>query len=214
MPPEYLQLVSKPKNVTVEIKNDGTDQECDTVPFIIKKVLRTVYQVEQLARKLTGPSTFKTLENDWNFVFTHIRYVKDPDNIEAVRDPSRTIWEAKGDCDCFTVLLGALLLAQQIPFRIRVAAYDSPGEWSHVYIIVPITRESLNERDHYIVVDPVLDSFNDEAPFLNKKDFEIDSMAMPENTIDKSKNNLLWLCLAFAGFLILATSGENENPGN
>lgn len=166
VPKDLLKLVSKPKNRTIEIKGVGTDPERDTVPFMKKKIRRCVDQVQKLAEKLTGSSVMETVRNDWNFVFNHIQYVEDPQTIESVRDAARTIHDAKGDCDCYTVLLGSLLQAQRIPFKIRIAAYESRGEWGHVYIVVPNGGKD-------IIVDPVVHKFNYEAPFVDKKDFDM-----------------------------------------
>jgi hypothetical protein len=167
VPARYLRLVPKPANKTVMIKTSGADPERDTVPLMKKKIRKCVHQVEKLAKELKSSSVYETVKKDWNFIFDHIQYVQDPDDVESVRDPARTIHDAKGDCDCFTVLLGCLLSAQNIPFKIRVAAYDNPKEWSHVYIIVPV------DKSKYITVDPVLHKYDQEAKFTNKKDFDM-----------------------------------------
>jgi len=166
VPKHLLSLVPKPKNKTIEIVSDGTDPEHDTVPLMKKKIRKCVHQVEKLAAKLKGSSVESSVRNDWNFIFDHIQYVEDPKNIEAVRDPARTIHDGKGDCDCFTVCLGSMLQAQRIPYKIRVAAYETPGEWSHVYIVVP-------DKGKEIIVDPVLHKFNHEASYIDKKDFDM-----------------------------------------
>lgn len=164
IPKELLALIPKPKNKRVEVKESGCDPELDTVPWMKKRIPLGANDLKLLAPELKGSSLLATVRNDWNFVFDHIQYVKDPENIELVRDAVVTIHDRKGDCDCFTVLIGSLLMAQQIPFKIRIAAYQTPKEWEHVYLVVP-------DKGKEIIVDPVLHKFNYEAPLIDKKDF-------------------------------------------
>jgi hypothetical protein len=173
VPARLLALVPKPKNIEVEIESNA-DPLQDTVPFMKKRIAETVYQVEKLvqAPELRGTSLHDTVRKYYNFIFRHIQYVKDPDNVEAVRDPATLIHQGKGDCDCFTVCLGAMLMAAGIPFKIRVAAYR--GEWQHVYIVVPKNGDAskeLTSRSQYYTVDPVVHKFDYEEPFSKKRDF-------------------------------------------
>lgn len=174
VPRRLLNLVPKPSDNNVTVKESGADSINDTVPLIRNKVRRTLYQTKDLAPELKKSSLSSTVRSDWEFIFKHIQYVPDPSNDEQVRSPRRLIYEGKGDCDCFTVTLSSLLLNQGIPHKLRVSANKVADEWGHIYIVVPkdgnVNKELANRTD-YIVLDPVVHQFDYEAPFVTKKDF-------------------------------------------
>ena len=68
--------------------------------------------------------------------------------VEQVRRPLRTLYDQKGDCDCFATLIGSILENLGIKYKFRVAAYQRG--WQHDYVIVPY-------ENGYYTVDPVLD---------------------------------------------------------
>ena len=85
---------------------------------------------------------------------------------EQVRRPLRTLYDQKGDCDCYATLIGSMLYNLGIPFKFRIAEYANKGYYQHVYVIVPYSGG-------YFTVDPVLDNFNQEKPTTNHKDFQL-----------------------------------------
>lgn len=113
--------------------------------------------VSQLAHRLQGPTLTQTLQNIFDFVYTHIQYELDSRFTEQVRRPLRTLYDQKGDCDCYATLIGSMLEALGIDYKFRIAAY-SAGRYQHVYVIVPTSNGG-----HY-TVDPVLDKCFDEKP--------------------------------------------------
>jgi len=167
VPPELLALVPKPKNIRTRIKADDCDPERDTVPLMKKMISETAKAMKPLGDALKGKSVEETVRNFYDFVFKHIQYVEDPQKTELVRDPQVTIYDGKGDCDCFTVLIGSLISGQKIPVSLRIAAYQNKGEWGHVYIMVP-------DKGKEIIADPVVHEFNYEAPAVDKKDFKME----------------------------------------
>ncbi len=150
--------------------------ERDTMPAIIDKVKRTAYQVRRLAGRLLGSSLQETLRNDSELILKHIAYAKDAANHEQLRSPRRLLYEGKGDCDCFAVTLGALLLNQGIDFRFRITQYPSSrGQWSHIYVVVPVNQSSPRflVRSDYVVLDPVTNEHDKEVPFTKKRDYNM-----------------------------------------
>lgn len=72
----------------------------------------------------------------YNWVYSNIRFTKDPVNKEALYPPAELLKIRAGDCDDIAMLLGALLMALGYPARlITVSANPSdPGQFSHVYV--------------------------------------------------------------------------------
>lgn len=71
---------------------------------------------------------------DW--MKTHVGYVRDPDGIEWLQSPPRTLQNGYGDCDDQAVLAGALLSSIGVPTRFKVVKADPAdrGRYSHVYL--------------------------------------------------------------------------------
>ena len=106
----------------------------------------------------------ETLQNIWDFVYQHIQYVPDSAVMEQVRRPLRTLYDQKGDCDCYATLIGSILTNLGIPFSLRIAKYNGRSYFQHVYVVV-------REGDKELVVDPVVDKCFYEKKPSEKKDF-------------------------------------------
>lgn len=131
----------------------------DTVDIMHQVVQHYRGDTAQLAKALERGTLRDTLQNIWNFVYTHIDYVKDSDEREQVRRPLRTLWDQKGDCDCYATLIGSILTNLNIPFKFRVAAYKA-GRYQHVYVVV-----QNPDGTGTWAVDPVLDCcFQEKRP--------------------------------------------------
>lgn len=130
------------------------------------------WQVAAEARKLKGRTVRESCRNIWEFCYGHIQYRRDEDGKEQVRSPRRTLRDAKEgvDCDCFTVLVSALLTNMGIGHRLRITSYPDPEnpapDFQHIYVVVP-------HSGGHITIDPVTDRFDCEVPWLNKKDIDM-----------------------------------------
>jgi hypothetical protein len=160
---EYSHLFPKPKFLDPTIKKGATVY--DTVRFIPQVVKETLFQTSKLAPLLKGKTVEETCRNIWDFVYTHIAYKKDEDGKEQIRSPARA-WHDRFhgvDCDCYTVFISSILSNLKIKHKLRITKY-SQDYFQHIYPIVPTTGEN------YITVDCVVDRFNYEEPYTEKKD--------------------------------------------
>jgi hypothetical protein len=171
IPQNLLALVPKPDGKNEVVKSSNADPEKDTVPMLMRNVRRQKWQGAKLAQKLKGATRGETVKNIYDFIFDHIQYELDPPGKETVRSLRRMIADKKGDCDCFASAIANLLLNLDIPFAFRIAAYNSSSEYSHIYIVVPKSGNTLSNG--YYTIDPVVHRFNYEVPFTNKKDFSM-----------------------------------------
>lgn len=175
MPEALRGLVPAPTDNNITVKPSTPDVEKDTMPLIIQKVKRTLYQTKKLAEKLKGPTLADTLRNDSNFILQYVKYVKDAAEHEQIRSPRRLVYDAKGDCDCFAVFLASVLTNQNIKFKFRITKYANSGNsWSHIYIIVPKNQRDnveLYERSQYYVLDPVTNLHDHEVSYKQKRDY-------------------------------------------
>jgi len=177
---EYDHLFPPPSDQDTTIKKDG-DVE-DTMKLIQRTVPKTLWHTEKIAKKLKGKTLDETCSNIWHFVYGHVQYKRDKDGVEQVRSPRRTWWERSTgvDCDCYTEFISSILLKLKIPHKARITKYPKkpPGfpRWQHVYPIVPRDGrldKVMNDRDDYITIDCVKDDYDDEQPFLESKDYDM-----------------------------------------
>jgi hypothetical protein len=185
---EYDDLFPKPNGINTVIKKSADVQ--DTVSFIQRLVPLTLGDTKKAAKLLKGKTLEDTCSNIWHFVYKHIPYKKDETGIEQIRRPCRSWWDTRDanlsgtgiDCDCYSVLISSLLMASSppIPHKYRITKYRKyNGEtpyWQHIYIVVPKNERDdyeLKQRDEYITMDCVKDEYDDEQPYLEKKDYNM-----------------------------------------
>lgn len=129
----------------------------DTANIMHSAATADVECVRRLAEHLQRDTVQQTLQSIFDFIYSHIQYELDNRFTEQVRRPLRTLYDQKGDCDCYATLIGSILEAMNIPYKFRIAAYAA-GRYQHVYVIVPTANGG-----HY-TIDPVLDKCFAEKP--------------------------------------------------
>lgn len=77
------------------------------------------------------------------WVKRNVRYIRDPWDIEYVQTPGRMLETLTGDCDDYTVLLGALLESVGYPVDIKVVARKGRRNLHHVYPVVSMDGVSI-----------------------------------------------------------------------
>jgi len=141
----------------------------DTVKLMIGMVKKYHNDTYHLSKYLHDKTLYKTLQNIWTWVYLHINYKPDTPGIEQLRRPARA-WHDRHsgvDCDCYSIFIGSILYNLGIPFKFRIAKYDGKSYFQHVYVVVP----TKNKKE--IIIDDVLDRFNQEKPTSEHKDSEL-----------------------------------------
>lgn len=154
------QSVLKKKD---EIVIEDVEPE-DTARTVRRWAKKYSWQTLRLADRLRGRDDFETVRNVFNFVYSYIAYMPDSTQSEDLRIPLRTLYDQAGDCDCMTLLVCSLFENLGIRYTIRIAEYDNKGYFQHIYAIANISSGD-------VTCDPVVEMFNYEKPFTNKKDF-------------------------------------------
>lgn len=151
----YLPPISELKHADKVVKASGTVQ--DTAAIMHAVIDKYKDDTAALAKWLKRGTLKDTLKSIFDFVYKYIQYVPDSRVVEQVRRPLRTLYDQKGDCDCYATLIGSILTNLGIPYEFRIAAYQR--DWQHVYVIVP------NGNGGHYTVDPVLDKcFAEKTP--------------------------------------------------
>lgn len=164
---EYDHLIPKAKLTDSTVKRGATVS--DTVKFIPQAVRETMWQASKIAPLLKGRDLYETCSNIWHFLYEHVKYKKDEDGIEQVRSFAR-LWHDRFsgvDCDCFTTSVLSLLAHHNIKGVMRITKYKQ-NHFQHIYVIVP------TGKGDYITIDCVVDKFDYEEPYSEKKDFSME----------------------------------------
>lgn len=144
----------------------------DTLDYIQQIVSDTLEDTTKLAKVLKAGSLKKTCQNIWEFCFNNIQYALDESHAEQLRRPSRSWADRKKgiDCDCFAIMVSSILTNLHIPHACRIVKMHGRNYFQHIYVVVPIDPKSGTEnRENYIVIDPVVDAFNDEPRGITYK---------------------------------------------
>lgn len=140
----------------------------DTIKQIKRIVAENYGAVTDLAQSLEADNyEALTFKNIWNFVRDNIQYKNDAKGIEQLRTPQRTLYDKKGDCDDFSILISAILTNLNIKHELIVAAYKAENQWQHIY---PVAYTDEGGVSRYVIdCVPEIPYFNYEAqPIKNK----------------------------------------------
>ncbi len=168
---EYNYLFPTPKGTNERVQNDGDVN--DTVLWC-GYVVKTYHEdTRKLAEYLQKKSKNQKdlFRNIFDFCYNHIQYHLDRKGVEELRRPAVTWHDRKYgvDCDDFTMFIASILYNLEIPFEFRITKYNRPN-YQHIYLIVPV------EKGTHITIDPVLDTFNYEKPYSQKKDYDMKAL--------------------------------------
>lgn len=164
---DYVHLIppaSLLKRTDPEVLYGTTGETALLIRDLAKKYK---WHTTRLAKRLRGRDLNETLGNIYRFVYTHVGYEKDSPTREEVRLPLRTLYDQKGDCDCYATLIASMLENLGIKYKVRLAGYHNRDYFQHVYIVVPTRAVARG----YYVVDPVVEGYNNEEPYTMIKDY-------------------------------------------
>jgi hypothetical protein len=96
-----------------------------------------------------------------------MQYENDDMGLEQLRTPARSWRDRKRgvDCDDFSIFCASVLTCKGIPYKFRITKYDGKSYFQHIYCVA-----TINGRE--VVIDPVIDRYDYEKPYSEKKDFK------------------------------------------
>lgn len=150
-------------NFDTETDNSTT---YDTLRFMAQWSNKYAYQMKRIAPLLKGATIQETVNNIYQFLYSHFQYKLDG-SLQNLYSPSAAWHFRKTGFDCKTYSLLASILLQNLKmphsFRMVQQAGIMPGEWSHVYVIVP-------DNNTEYVIDATTHS-NKQVSFTKKHDY-------------------------------------------
>lgn len=167
----------------------------DTLDLIVDFVIQYSHDgfAMEVVRKLS-PVTDKNkfLRDLFDYYCRNVEYLLDPEGIEQVYTPARTIYEGKGDCKKAAIFLASVLKAAGIEPVLKHVYYSGNDIYTHIYVIVPDP-----DIHNYITLDPTNNcEYNSEVKydhgtlhFLNGEKMELRAMGKPSNS---DQENISW----------------------
>ncbi len=142
----YDQAAPEPIRITVDQVPSGFAGTQATVRRMIELIRSGAkdFYVRQraidvlFAERVPPKDYLGEIEALFRFVQRHLRYTRDPHQVEVLHAARRLLALRAGDCDDHTILLGALLRSIGHPVRIVLTGPDPrrPKLFSHVYLEV------------------------------------------------------------------------------
>lgn len=165
---DYLFPASAGTTTSINSNGDVSDI-LSAMKSIVKRTLR---QTQPLSVYLNNQSksTEDLLRNLFNFIYTYIDYKEDPAGYQDLREPARMWADKYGVCASYSIFISSVLTNLDIKHDFKVVALNGAQAYHHVYVIVPKNKKATNQKINYWTIDPVLDSFNTEAPGITKNE--------------------------------------------
>ena len=151
--------------------------------FSVQQIVTTINtyykQCDKIAKILKGKSLLISCHNVHQFLYSHFQYRADSD-VQQLRSPACSwVQRFEGiDCKSYTILAGAILKAMGYNSYVRQIKQPYshyPDDFSHVYLVVPISQEDNDLNKGYYVIDGTIPSM-EETHFSEKSDEIVLSM--------------------------------------
>jgi transglutaminase-like putative cysteine protease len=134
-------LPQSPTSALLQTIPDGDPGTLQTLRLMKGYARQSLKHPQQIVRGYTLLAVQGVTPRDWRaevralqeWVRDQIEYRMDPDQIELVQTPEKTLEFGAGDCDDKATLLASMLLAIGHPARFCAAAIDG-DEFSHVMV--------------------------------------------------------------------------------
>lgn len=172
----YDHLIDKADLRTVKYGQGGLKESLD----VIRNYIRTYSpQVRRLAHHISGavPKNqnyyYQLGFNLWHFSKSNIKYAYDEPGKEQLRTPARA-WNDRLypgiDCDDFSIFIACLLQELNVPWKLKIVAFNGKQSFSHIYVVIP--RDGRNFSNGYIVLDGVMNAYNEDPKGVTKSFME------------------------------------------
>lgn len=146
----------------------------DIMKELLKAHSENASEYDKICNQFWTGNEKRTLRKIFDYCKKNIRYEIEPDELQTVKSPSAIIAQGKGDCKHYASFCNGLISAINRKYGtnmnnvFRFAGYNiGATEPQHVYCAVRLSDDKTT-----IILDPVLDSYNDEKPATFIKDKE------------------------------------------
>lgn len=146
----------------------------DIIKELLKAHSENANEYDKICDQFWTGNEKRTLRKIFDYCKKNIRYEVEPDELQTVKSPSAIIAQGKGDCKHYASFCNGLISAINRKYGtnmnnvFRFAGYNiGATEPQHVYCAV-----RLSDNKTTIILDPVLETYNNEKPATFIKDKE------------------------------------------
>lgn len=164
---QYHSLFPQVACERVSLGKGDTDYSIDKM---VEWIIKHQNQTTKVATKLEKSSLQQTCTAIHEFLYNHFQYKAD-DSDQLLRSPA-CAWVQRYDgidCKSYSILASSILLNLGINHYIRKVAYTVPGQYTHVYVIVPKNQKTNNLDDGFYMIDGTINTMQ-EPYYLDLKD--------------------------------------------
>ena len=155
----------RPLNTTTFIKQNQSAKDIATA--IVKSIKDSKNDAKKIAPFLKGTTKEKSLENIFIFCKKNIKYNKENSDLQTARTLGRILSMKQGDCKHYTTTIASLSQALNIPIKLRLISQNLlNSDPTHIYCV-----SNINGKE--IIIDPVLNNFNQQATYTKKYDINL-----------------------------------------
>ncbi|MBB1194845.1 hypothetical protein DNC80_14335, partial [Flavobacterium sp. SOK18b] len=149
-------------------KSNNNSNTYDTLKYMALWANKYANQMSKVTPMMKGRSLQETINNIYSFLYNHFQYKLDGETQQLFSPSAAWFYRKKGfDCKTYSILASTILQNLKVPHSFRMVKQSGimPGEWSHVYVIVP------NGNSYYTIDATTHD--NKEVSFTNKYDHQM-----------------------------------------
>lgn len=176
---EVNKLLGKLKpfaNKTVLVSN--YQNSADIIQEIIKAHAKYSGEYDKIAPYFWKGNLKKTCEYIFNYLKKNVSYDIEPDTKQTVKSPSAIIAQGYGDCKHYSLFIAGILdslrrSGKNINWSYRFANYKLFARTPHHVFVV---ADPKTKRE--IWIDPVLEFFDNQKPYINAVDKNYKQMAL------------------------------------
>jgi len=146
----------------------------DIIKELLKAHSENASEYDKICEQFWTGNEKRTLRKIFDYCKKNIRYEVEPDELQTVKSPNAIIAQGKGDCKHYASFCNGLISAINRKYGTnmnnvyRFAGYNiGATEPQHVYCAV-----RLSDNKTTIILDPVLETYNNEKPATFIKDKE------------------------------------------
>ena len=192
----YRELRSDyPQDIFPKVACKKTELGDGDTFFSVQQIVTTINtyykQCDKIAKILKGKSLSISCRNVHQFLYSHFQYKADSD-VQQLRSPACS-WVERYigiDCKSYTILAGAILKSMGYNSFVRQIKQPYslyPDDFSHVYLVVPISQEDNDLNKGYYVIDGTIPTMQ-ETPYSDKSDEIV--LAMKHIGLNGAQNTL------------------------
>jgi len=172
---KFGSLIENSSCQTSFLGNGNTHLSIQLIAKLAKKYQK---QSERWAKELQKNSQSQTIKANYDFLYNHFQYKAD--GIQQNIYSPKCAWHKRYegiDCKSYTLIASSLLLIQGYNHFLRKITQlgDAPGDFSHVYVVIPKDQNTNDLKKGYDVIDATTHN-NIEPHFIQKHDVFMEAM--------------------------------------